>query len=398
MRRLSLLLLVLVASSALASTPIDQKPLADGFVQSVNVFSRTITIHGGRLTIDASAAEFRDGSFESITPGSHIAVVFREGTYVEGQAIPATVVQILRQPVGSMTGEVESVDAAANTFRVLGHTIRVTGQTLFHGAIPSLDPRNAGELPVGHDVHVELAGEPTALVAHRIYTIAPIADQRIVFSGIIREMTDKVWTLMRSEHTTVHIVSTTAIQGTPRVGKLVQIMARIDDGVVTAQLVEERQMRCPAVTPNPTFTIRGAVIALDDTSITFDNGTAVLRARLDGDTLYDEGRVAVGDNVNVQMEKIGTDFLARMITKINANMTMVFLGRLLETGATEWVVETSTSNTPGDGPYVQTRRIRMTETTRIHNNPAIGDKVILTVDRTPAGELIALAVDRDPHQ
>jgi hypothetical protein len=396
-----LIAVVLAATAAFGQAPTtEQKPLASGIVSEVNSFDRIIAINGGQILIDASQAQIRlSGSSDSqpfriITPGAQIAVVFAPGSYGPGQRIPATVVQVLLFPIGTMTGRVEAVDVANSTLRILGQTIRVTEQTRFGSTVASLDARSLAELPVGRNVTVFFNGDQTALVAHEVFIIAPAPDEVIAFTGTVRQIRGNTWTLANSRFESFQVTSRTAINAVPppRVGDLIHVLGRVDAGVVTAELITLARTQCPNFTPNPTISIRGYLIERTATSITVDNGTAVVRGLIDGNTLFDGGDAVVGDNVEMRVEKIGNNFVVKMLTRFDHPIVFAFLGVVRSKADGEWTIESSTGNTPDDLPYVVTRRVIINEQTNIQGNPAVGDNVVAAVDRAPDGTLTGKSI------
>ncbi|HWS71316.1 MAG TPA: DUF5666 domain-containing protein, partial [Thermoanaerobaculia bacterium] len=211
------LLLLAIAAAAHAGEFFDQKPLAEGFVSSVDPFWHLVKINGGQLVIDASDAEIRGpapndiSSFDAIRPGAHIAVVFQRGKYLNHQPLPATIIQVLRQPVGTITGEIESVDVAGGTFKILGQTIRATDATQYGGSVASLDPKTLAELPVGRSVTVFLDGDINSLTAQRVYVIAPLPDSQVVVSGILKKIDGGTWYLLHSTIDSFKVIRTTTI-------------------------------------------------------------------------------------------------------------------------------------------------------------------------------------------
>ena len=400
---------LLVASAAFASTPFDQKPLASGIVSEVNAEARMIAINGGQIVLDASQAQIRgplpneNRPFSAIKPGMQIAVVFAPGAFSPGQALPVTIVQILQQPFGTMTGKVEAVDLANRMFKVNGQFIQVTDNTRFGSNVASLDAHNLAELPIGRDVTVFFDGNPDALVAHEVYIIAPIPDEMVAFSGIVKQIRGNTWTLINSRFESFKTTSRTAIEGfpPPRVGDQVNVFGRIDDGVVTAEFISVGRTQCPNFQPNPTIPVRGILIARDSGSVTVDNGTAVIKAFLNNSTLFDGGDAVVGDNVEVRAERMGDNFIAKMVTRFDHSITFTFLGTLKSISTTNppvWTIESSTVNTPDDQAYVQTRTVIIASTANIAGNPQVGDKVISLVDRAPDGTLTARSITKDPRQ
>src|SRR6185369_3385957 len=107
-RHLALLLFCFAATAAFAGAPFNQVPLAEGWISSVDPYLRSVTIDGGQITIDITNAEVRDAfnqptSPTNLRPGLHVSTVIRPGDYAPGDALSASIIQILQQPNGLIT-------------------------------------------------------------------------------------------------------------------------------------------------------------------------------------------------------------------------------------------------------------------------------------------------------
>jgi hypothetical protein len=226
-----------------------QQPLAEGFVSSTDPVRHLVRIDGGQLVIDASHAELRGpgrngvASFDDLRPGAQIAAVLQRGHYRGDQPIPATTIEVLRQQVGTLTGEVDSIDLAAGTFRILGRTIRTTGLTTYRGSVASLDPKSLADLPAGRSVTVFLDGDLDSLTAQSVTAVAPPPDEEIVATGTLATIDGETWQLLHSTITSFQVLRSTSIEGLPRAGDVISVYARVDHGQVTAAAVEVSQAR-----------------------------------------------------------------------------------------------------------------------------------------------------------
>jgi hypothetical protein len=344
--------------------------------------------------------------FSAIRPGAHIATVIRPGSYAPGVPLPATVVQILVTESGTITGQVEAVSPTTNSFTVLGQRIEADSTTYFRGAMYANDPHALSDLRIGQHVTVFLRSGRDVLFAQQVYAIAPVPDRHVSLSGTIRRIEGDRWTLTRAVDgiDSFYVIRSTSIAPqarTPRVGDNVYVFARVDGDVVTAEAIEFVQPQCPAnPSPNSIINLGGVVIGLTADSITIDNGTAVIRASRDDETLYDGGDPAIGDNVNAKLEKIGERYVARLIEKQNYRVNFVFLGVVTGIGieGDVWTFESSTSNTnTTPDPYVATRTVKINEKTKIFGEIGVGTRVIVLVEREPDGTMTAINIQKDPR-
>lgn len=386
---LSLFLLTLTfsLSAAAADSTFVQKPLASGFVNAVNPFTKMIALHGGILHVDASNAEFRGpspndvSSFEAIRPGIQIAVVFEPGTYRDAGPIKATIVQILQEPNGTITGKVEKVDPANSTFTVLGQTIHVDASTQYGGSMAALDPHKLEDLQVGQDVTVFLTANTYQLEAFRVYAIAPPSDSFISFSGVLKQIKGSTWTLIRSNVSEFQVTSSTSVDGQPHIGDLVRVAARVDDGVVSAQWIEVLQPPCPGYNPNPRFDVKGYVTARSADAIDIQTGQGAYHIELTDETLWD-GEPAVGENAIVQVDKIGTRFVAVMVTRADYRIDFFIDDKVIAIGDNAWTI----------GAF----NVKLTGDTTIHGDPKAGDEVLVIAHRLPNGDIVAQDITKKP--
>jgi hypothetical protein len=152
---------VRVSSAAPLSVPRGDRESASvrGVVTSFSSLARFVVVD---TTVDASNATFPDGS--GIAAGSRVKV---EGRFLDGVLVAAKVEidsdERVRTEGIDLRGAIESVDAAASTFRLRGATVSYAGDVEFRKG-------GAGDLAVGRQVRVqgEVAGDRTRVQAKRI--------------------------------------------------------------------------------------------------------------------------------------------------------------------------------------------------------------------------------------
>jgi hypothetical protein len=381
LRTTRFLFVLLFFAPALFAQPIEQQPLAQGIVSSVDVAHRLISIAGGQIVIDATGAEFKTNSgaatFDMIRPGAHIATVIIPGTYGPGVPLKATVVQILTEPLGSLTGRVEAIDLTAGTFTVLGHAIRVTEQTRFSGVTPSRDPDSLGELEIGSSVHVELNGSLNELVASRVVVHSPMPDRVFIFTGVVLSIQDDVWAIQNgADVVTVHIVSSTSIDRLAVVGSTVQVMARGDADQITAIFI--KLYVPPRINPpSTTQQVVGILTARTEESITVNNGPATIEIFLASHTRFIDDP-QIGDNVKVTVTRSGDRLTALSVEKFTGPLSFLVVGTVLEMNGNMWRV----------GAY----EVVINDATVIEGAPGVGDLVQVLGERQPTGVVVARVI------
>lgn len=390
-RHLAILLLCLAATAAMGGEVFDQKPLAEGFVSSVDPYLRFVTINNGLLTIDITTAVIRDAfnqevSATNIRTGAHVATVIRPGDYASGDALSASVLQILQQPVGTMTGKVEATDTAHSILTVLGQMIFITPQTVFRGSVADHDPQTLGEMKIGDNVTVFLDGSMSALRAQSIYTIPPtFADKHIAFTSTLRKIEGDTWTVRNVPASglnisTFRVVSGTSIDGFIRPGDVIQVFGRVDGDQVTAEAIELGRVQCPNFEPFPVFSLHGIITAVSATSLTITgtNGDSYTIA-LNDETIYTLNDPKVGDAVSVLVEKHGDTYVGRRVDLWQSPFEEV-IDTVLKIEGTVWTI----------GTKVVTTNSR----TEITGNPQVGDRVKLVSITTGPGQILALRIDK----
>jgi ribosomal protein L21E len=371
------------AAPALFAQSVEQQPLAQGIVSSVDAARNRVSIAGGQIVIDVTGAEIKNDSgpvpFTAIRPGAHIATVIIPGTYGPGVPLKARVVQILTQPLGSLTGTVEAIDLTAGTFTVLGHRIRVNEHTRMGGEIPSRDPRTLAELEVGQSVHVELNGSLDELVAARVFVHSPPPDRRFIFTGVVLSIQQNVWTIQSGEHVvTVYTTSQTSIHRLAVVGSTVQVLARGDRDQITAISID--LYAPPRVNPpRITQTIVGILTGRTAESITVNNGPSTTQIFLASYTRFIDDP-QIGDNVRVTVMRDGDRLTATSVEKFNGPITIVVIDRVLEINGNMWRV----------GTY----EVALNDSTTVEGAPAVGDRVRVVGERQASGVILARVISK----
>jgi hypothetical protein len=234
--------LILLCSTLSAQSRPPKEAAAAGTVSGTvsTISGSLITIMEGWVTIDASGATFagRRGpaSIADIKPGTRIdAVITSAGA---GGTMQASRILVLDLPDGSLSGAVEAV--STSTLTVLGRTVQVTPATRIFGS--KREPMTLADIKAGDRVTVEVNASASGLAAEVIHVQAPRAD--MIIDGTVKAIATDSWiiTTRDSRDVTVLVNAQTKIEGSPKVGDTVRVMARTDAaGNLVALTISVRQ-------------------------------------------------------------------------------------------------------------------------------------------------------------
>lgn len=225
------LFLVLAATAtartrAVASVQRPNGATVSGIVSSVN--GNTIALADGLITLDASGAKIivergREGDLGDIEPGM---IVFATLTSNE-TPLRASMVTATRIPDATLFGPVDSVNATADTFTILGETIHVNDDTSFggfrgNGGLEDLLPNQIVQ------VHTDVQGG--RLVATSVLILSPVPPVVNLTHGTVKSIASDSWTISRERESDLTLVidAQTKIVGSPKVGDPVEVLYRLD--------------------------------------------------------------------------------------------------------------------------------------------------------------------------
>jgi hypothetical protein len=194
-----------------------------GFVTAVN--GSTISLANGLVNVDVSHATITNdhGGAATITPGSLIFAVLRTSNSLE-----AVSVIVSNTPQVMLSGPVQSVNASAGTFQLLGLTIHTDANTSFGG---DHNIRRLSDIVANDIVAVQANASGSSLLATSILDFAPM---RQIFPtllhGTVKNIGTDSWVITdtRRGDTTVIVNAQTKILGSPRVGDAVDVLANVD--------------------------------------------------------------------------------------------------------------------------------------------------------------------------
>jgi hypothetical protein len=247
-KRLALALLLV---ATIANAQMDRRrgaapgaPAADPFhFGSPAVVSGTVSaisgniIHvaNGTVTLDATGAKIVDTtgaavSLSSVTTGSLIVATVKSDNIAPNAPIPATLIAVSKPAALTLTGPVTSVDAAHNSFVLLGRTIQVTSQTSFSAPFFGATVKGLADLQPNELVTVQAnPGGTQTIVAVSVLVMSMHVDEPALIHGTVKSIAADAWVITdNGKDTTVAVNAQTQIVGSPKVGDSVIILARND--------------------------------------------------------------------------------------------------------------------------------------------------------------------------
>lgn len=310
-------LILLCSTLSAQSRPPKEVPSVGTVSGTVSTVSGSlITIMEGWVTIDATGATFagRQGSasIADIKPGTRIdAAITNAGA---GGNLQASRIIILDLPDGSLSAAVEAVSATNSTLTVLGRTIQVTSATRIFGG--KRDQMTLADIKVGDRVTVEVKATASGLAAEAIHVQTPLPDMPrpdMSIDGTVKSIAADSWiiTTRDSRDVTVLVNAQTKIEGSPKVGDTVHVIARSDAaGNIVALAISLAVTRPPAPPPS-TGSFEGVVKSIGAREWLVDT----IRVLVSEKTII-TGAPVVGDTVRVTGTR-GRDgsFLAMKIEK-----------------------------------------------------------------------------------
>lgn len=267
--RLVLLAALLVAVAAGPLAAAGSGLSVEGTVSSVA--GNTISLLDGAVRIDASTARIfsrRTGAplgIADVLPGAEIRAAIASAR-PDGLLV-ATTIAVGNVEAVELRGKIESIDAAAGTFKLLGMPIATTSATAFSGETARGSVRRLSDLAVDDFVEVAAQRTPTGLVALSVHAEdhhpEPPEGQPVEFRGTVESQGADAWVVSGK---TVKITAQTRIIGSPVVGDAVRVGAlRARDGSLTALVIVKLSAEPPQ---GPVVEIRGRVEARGATSWT----------------------------------------------------------------------------------------------------------------------------------
>ena len=212
-----------------------------GGASSFSVFGKVTAVNGnlisiasGLVVVDATDAKIAnadgDGStIAAIAPGDMIVVLLKSDDVAPNAPIPAAFVGVVKVPDPSLTGTVQSIDTASQSFTLLGRTVYVTPQTRFVGglfrSISGLSDLASGQIAL---VQANATGGRLVAESVMVMSMMPAPIKRI--HGTVKTIGTDSWTITddAKQDIVVEVNSETKILGSPVVGSIVDVLAIVD--------------------------------------------------------------------------------------------------------------------------------------------------------------------------
>ncbi len=223
-------LLVLLSLSAFARTRAlahrethPEGGTISGIVESVQ--GNLIKLAGGLIVVDASEAKIivgrgHEATVAEIEPGMLLfAAIGSDGK--------ASMITATRFGDATLFGAVDSVDVAARTLVVLGHTVHIDDETSFGGY--KGEDLDLSDIVRNQLVQVQVDAVNGRLVAREVLVLAPVPPQIGGLRGTVKTIGTDAWTIdSEGEVVTVVVNAQTKIAGSPKVGDTVEVFYSVD--------------------------------------------------------------------------------------------------------------------------------------------------------------------------
>ncbi len=342
-----------------------------GVVSSVE--GNTVKVAENLVTLDATNAKITTDRGEpatigSITVGMTVVAVIGGGTIAPNATLPAIAIAVIRTPDVTLTGPVQTVDVAHNTFTLLGRTIQVNAQTRFGGLEHGNATRGISDLLPNQVAYVQADVAGGGLVATLVQIMSPFPTPATVFHGTVKSIAADQWVITTREgDVTVVVNAQTKIAGSPKVGDVVEVVATVDasHAYVAVSIVKSDL-------PARVTTVRGKVESIGDASWVIDTGATKVTVGVNAQTkVYPETKV--GDTVEI-LAAVNADGTLTAIVIMRVPIMMPSMPvtqhyravvKVIEPAA--WVVAVAETN--------REVKLQITRETKISGNPAVGDRV-----------------------
>lgn len=314
-RPLVALALLVLAFSALARTrtvsggttsaPAEISPLGggatvNGFIESVN--GNIITLAGGLITIDATGAKILtardkgDATVGDLEPGMLLFATLKTNDVADNAPLQASMISAMPVPDATLFGLVQSVDANAKTFKVLGRTIHVTSDTSFGGFVKDRDSQpGINDVLPDQLVQVQVDAIGGKLVAKNVLVVAPRPPAISHARGPVREIGTDKWVI--GDHTYI-VNAQTKIAGSPKVGDNVEVLYTTNSAHENVA-ISILKLSIPDPPSDQNFIFNGTVQLISDQTwvIRKSDGNEV-KVQITKLTRI-EGGIKIGDSVEV---------------------------------------------------------------------------------------------------
>jgi hypothetical protein len=232
--------LILIACPLFARTRPSSSPTelrTDGGTVTGTVSSvqgNQIRIADGAIRIDSSQARIivgrgREASIADVKPGMQLFAAVRGSNPNPDAIVQATTITVTDPADVTLSGQVQTVDAANRQFMLLNAVVRVDDNTSYGGY-----RREAGtsfaDIQPNVFLHVQADNVNGRLVAREVLVVAPAPPRIGHARGTVQSIGADQWTIKTTDTETLTVVinAQTRIAGSPKVGDTVEVLYNID--------------------------------------------------------------------------------------------------------------------------------------------------------------------------
>jgi hypothetical protein len=163
--------------------------------------------------------------------------------------LAATSVVVFQARAGELSGAIQSVDVADGTFTMLFRTISTNASTKWSGGGPNGAVKGIGDLTAGMFAIVAVVN-PGGLLATSVEAYGVTPPELLAWRGHVDRITPTAWTIAGRG---VNVDSDTRIVGDPKVGDIVDVVARVQNpppgSMAPSFLVAVSIIKSPVLTP-----------------------------------------------------------------------------------------------------------------------------------------------------
>lgn len=249
----SLVVALLLFGALFSAGPLEPRASADGIALNAPSATRASTIEGtvsavagtvldvigGQFRIDVANATIVSGDSPSSGPllatgipvGARIVAQVTVGdavpTVYPPPPLPATHVVVFLPRDGQLVSTIQGVDVAGGKFTMFFHSVSTNAATKWSGSGPNGSVKGIGDLSAGMlaIVSVVNSGGVGGLLATSVEAYGTVTPPELLaFRGAVQTITSTAWTIASR---TVQVDSDTKIVGDPRVGDIVDVVAKV---------------------------------------------------------------------------------------------------------------------------------------------------------------------------
>jgi len=139
--------------------------------------------------------------------------------------LTATRVVVFLVNAGSLSGTIQSVNAATGSFQVDFVTVKTTSATEFSGTKADGTPVKAfSDLAGGMFATASVLTDGSGVTAQKVFAYAIPTTHLVAFRGKVESIENALWTI---DGHVVHVTTDTKITGDPKVGDLVDVVEKV---------------------------------------------------------------------------------------------------------------------------------------------------------------------------